>query len=144
MLKTIQLKLVCRLSKLDGWMKLVREPWIIAPKNKNKIHGAVFPEELPRRCIVMCSLKGDVVLDPFAGTGTVGTVCKSLERNYILIEIDKSCLGCVHLCDGHVVLVHEVWELLIHKIWNFQIRLLHRCMFRSHNVMVWNIMVWAL
>ena len=37
----------------------------------------------------MNSYKGDVVLDPFMGSGTVGLVCKQLERDFIGIELNK-------------------------------------------------------
>ena len=73
-------------NKHDEWMQLTREPWVMAPKNVSGKHEAAFPDELPRRCIVMCSLPGDVVMDPFAGTGTVGLVCKAERRQCVLIE----------------------------------------------------------
>lgn len=73
-------------NRHDEWMRMVREPWIMKPKNMNKTHDAVFPEELPRRCIVMCSLPGDLVVDPFAGTGTVARVCERLGRRCVLID----------------------------------------------------------
>ena len=73
-------------NRHSEWMQLVREPWVMAPKNVSGKHEAAFPDELPRRCIVMCSLPGDVVMDPFAGTGTVGLVCKAEGRQCVLIE----------------------------------------------------------
>jgi len=39
--------------------------------------------------VVLGSRKGDVVLDPFAGSGTTGIACVFSERNYILIEREK-------------------------------------------------------
>lgn len=56
-------------------------------QNKTK-HPAVFPLELPLRHIKTWSNEGDVVLDPFMGSGTTGIVCKQLNRNFIGIEID--------------------------------------------------------
>jgi site-specific DNA-methyltransferase (adenine-specific) len=50
---------------------------------------AVFPEELPRRCIQMFTYPGDVVLDPFSGSGTTCKVAKDLGRQYIGFEIDE-------------------------------------------------------
>ncbi len=49
-----------------------------------------FPEKLPEMCISLLSFKGDVVLDPFSGSGTTAKVAKSLERNYIGFEISKN------------------------------------------------------
>ena len=65
--------------------------WTFAPeKNLKKLgHPVVFPVELPHRLIKMNSYKGDVVLDPFMGSGTVGLVCKQLERDFIGIELNK-------------------------------------------------------
>lgn len=49
-------------------------------------HPAIFPEKLARDHIISWSNEGDTILDPFAGSGTVGKVAKQLNRNYILIE----------------------------------------------------------
>lgn len=50
-------------------------------------HIAVFPEELTERIVRACSEPGDLVLDPFAGSGTVPKVAQGLGRNWIGIEI---------------------------------------------------------
>lgn len=50
-------------------------------------HDAVFPKELPRRCIKMFSWIGALVLDPFSGVGTTASVALELGRNYIGFEI---------------------------------------------------------
>lgn len=49
-------------------------------------HPAVFPEQLAKDHITTWSNEGDVILDPFAGSGTTGKAAKVLGRNYILIE----------------------------------------------------------
>lgn len=49
-------------------------------------HSAVFPEKLVEFFIKSFSNKNNVILDPFAGSGTVGVACNSLNRNYILID----------------------------------------------------------
>lgn len=69
----------------------VKEPfektnvWQIAPKS-NKIHSAVFPEELCKRVIQYYSFKGDLVFDPFAGSGTMGRTAAAMGRNFFLTE----------------------------------------------------------
>lgn len=52
-------------------------------------HPAIFPEQLALDHISSWSNEGDVVLDPFMGSGTTGVVCKSLNRDFIGIELDK-------------------------------------------------------
>jgi len=51
-------------------------------------HPATMPEELARGHILTWSNKGDLVLDPFMGSGTTAQVCIEEERNYIGFEID--------------------------------------------------------
>ncbi|MDM8544684.1 DNA methyltransferase [Desulfococcaceae bacterium HSG9] len=63
--------------------------WKIDP-TFDKIHSAVFPAELCRRVIQYYSFKGDLVFDPFAGSGTVGTTAKSLCRFFLLTEQEKT------------------------------------------------------
>lgn len=50
-------------------------------------HPATFPSELPRRLIDQLTYEGDIVLDPFSGSGTTCTVAKQMNRRYIGIEM---------------------------------------------------------
>lgn len=54
----------------------------------NRGHSAAFPVDLPSWFIKLFSQSGDVVLDPFMGSGTTAIACKTLARNYIGIEIN--------------------------------------------------------
>ncbi len=56
---------------------------------KKNSHPTVKPIDLMSYLVVLGSRKGDVVLDPFAGSGTTGIACVFSERNYILIEREK-------------------------------------------------------
>ena len=56
----------------------------------DKLHPTQKPESLLYRVILSSTQKGDVVLDPFFGTGTTGAVAKQLGRDYIGIEADKT------------------------------------------------------
>jgi DNA modification methylase len=56
---------------------------------QNSEHPAPFPEQLSRDHIITWSNEGDVVLDPFMGSGTTGVSCKKLNRKFIGIEIEK-------------------------------------------------------
>lgn len=55
----------------------------------DKTHSAVFPKALCERVIKYYSMKGDLVFDPFGGSGTFGEVAIDNERNYFLTEIDN-------------------------------------------------------
>lgn len=59
--------------------------WRIKPAYDER-HPAIFPLELAEKVISYYSFKGDVVLDPFAGTGTVGRAAVKLGRRFVLIE----------------------------------------------------------
>lgn len=68
--------------------------WNFPPETKQKAYGhpAMFPEELPRRCIKMFSFTNSTILDMFNGAGTTAVVCKKLGRNFIGFEIsEKYC-----------------------------------------------------
>lgn len=60
--------------------------WSIDP-TFDRVHSAVFPYELCRRVISFYSFEGDLVLDPFAGSGTVGKAAQKLGRYFFLTEI---------------------------------------------------------
>lgn len=62
--------------------------WRIPSVRRNDVHEAMFPPELPRRCIRLLTEPGDTVLDCFAGTGTTAVVAQELDRRFIAIELD--------------------------------------------------------
>lgn len=61
--------------------------WEISTVRANKDHPAMFPVELPWRCIKMHSDRGGVVLEPFAGCGTTLIACEQTERRCFAMEI---------------------------------------------------------
>jgi DNA modification methylase len=67
-----------------------RSVWTIATQPYAEAHFATFPEEIPKLCILAGSKVGDTILDPFAGTGTVGQVALELGRRAILIELNPA------------------------------------------------------
>lgn len=61
----------------------------MATECSNKNHNAVFPIDLPLWFIKLFTQEGDVVLDPFIGSGTTSVAAKRLYRNYVGIDINK-------------------------------------------------------
>lgn len=47
------------------------------------------PQELLRRLILLTSNENDIILDPFAGSGSLGLAAKQIDRDFILIEKDE-------------------------------------------------------
>lgn len=63
--------------------------WKIDP-SFDKFHSAIFPVELCKRVIQYYSYKGDLIFDPFAGSGTVGRTAKALNRLFFLTEQEQT------------------------------------------------------
>jgi site-specific DNA-methyltransferase (adenine-specific) len=76
--------------KRDEFLEWTNGVWSFNGESKKRVgHPAPFPLELPRRCIKLFSYVGDVVLDPFAGSGTTLLACRQLKRKGIGVEIDR-------------------------------------------------------
>ena len=80
------------LIPLDG-MRNKRSVWSITTQPYKEAHFATFPEKLIEPCILAGSKINDLVFDPFAGSGTVGVVCKKLNREFIGIELNPKYCG---------------------------------------------------
>ena len=66
-----------------------RSVWNIQNKPYRDAHFAVYPPELIEPCIKAGSEEGDIVLDPFMGSGTTAMVAKTLGRDYIGCELHE-------------------------------------------------------
>lgn len=83
-------------SKLSQkeWVEFTKQIWNIPIPGKGDLafgeHSALMPEEIVRRCVRLFTYVDDVVLDPFAGSGTTLKVAKELKRNFVGYEISKS------------------------------------------------------
>ena len=96
-----------RLSMIDkkDYNKWFQQFWTITGAS-TKEHPAPFPFELAYRLVRMFSFHGDIVLDPFCGTGTTMLAAAKAERNSIGVEIDP------HYCQMSMKrLVHEAGSL---------------------------------
>ena len=72
----------------DEFIEWTRSVWTFPAVNAKKIgHPAPFPIELPHRLIKLYSYEGDVILDPFAGSGTTAIAAIQNNRNYICYDI---------------------------------------------------------
>ena len=71
----------------DG-MANKRSVWSVPVKPYSGAHFAVFPEELIEPCIMAGSRVGDIVLDPFMGSGTTAQVAQHLNRQYLGCELN--------------------------------------------------------
>jgi DNA modification methylase len=73
----------------DDWQRYGRGPWTFSGESRAwENHPAPFPEELPRRLIRYLCRRGDVVLDPFSGSGT--TVAVAVDEGRMAIGFDIS------------------------------------------------------
>ena len=85
----------------EQWKLWSKGVWSIDPVRRNPLVDntklAIFPDELPRRLIEMYTARGDIVLDPFCGTGTTVKVARRLGRIGIGIEKNPTMLEVLKL-----------------------------------------------
>jgi site-specific DNA-methyltransferase (adenine-specific) len=68
----------------DEFMEATTDVWEMAPESATRVgHPAPFPVELPQRLIDLYTYKGDVVLDPFVGSGTTAVAAVRTGRHYV-------------------------------------------------------------
>lgn len=86
-------KEVVKASKIEGDYERTNI-WRIKPAHDPR-HPAIFPLELAEKVITYYSFKGDVVLDPFAGIGTVGKAATKLGRRFVLLEQNPKYISII-------------------------------------------------
>lgn len=77
------------MSGATGTHRNKRDVWSIATKPFKGAHFAVMPEALAEPCVLAGSREGDLVLDPFAGSGTVGVVALRHGRRFVGVELNE-------------------------------------------------------
>lgn len=76
-------------SRHPGDPRNARDVWPINSEGYDGAHFAVMPPELARRCVVAGSRKGDVVVDPFGGSGTTALIAVGNGRRAIMCELNQ-------------------------------------------------------
>lgn len=78
----------------ENFMAWTLDTWHIRPESAKRVgHPAPFPVELPRRLIELYTYKGDVVLDPFVGSGSTAIAAVETGRRYVGYDTDVSYLA---------------------------------------------------
>ena len=83
-------------SQPTGEFRNKRDVWSINTAQSGEAHFAVFPEKIPELCIKAGTKEGDVVLDPFMGSGTTANVAKRLGREWIGIELNEDYANLIN------------------------------------------------
>jgi len=75
----------------DEFMDATLDVWELSPESANRVnHPAPFPVELPQRLIDLYTYRGDVVLDPFMGSGTTAVAAVRTGRHYLGYDTDEA------------------------------------------------------
>jgi len=91
----------------EEFLEFTKSVWRFQPESARRVgHPAPFPEELPYRCIQLYTFKGDVVLDPFVGSGTTCIAALKTGRHFIGIDIDE----------GYVKIARERIDRCLHEL----------------------------
>jgi len=89
----------------------LRSVWNIATEPFSEAHFAVFPKKLVEPCVKAGSRPGDMVLDPFAGSGTTGVVALRLGRDLIGIELNAEYVEMARRrIENDAPLFNMAWE----------------------------------
>lgn len=75
----------------DDFMEATIDLWDIPPESASRVgHPAPFPVELPQRLIELYTYRGDLVVDPFAGSGSTAIAALRSDRHFVCYDTDES------------------------------------------------------
>lgn len=99
------------------WMKKQIAIWEFNYKKRDvrdkTIHPAVFPIELPAKCIELFTHQGELVLDPFVGIGTTLIAARDLGRNAVGFDLNKKYVDYIEKRMSQGILYNETQQLAI-------------------------------
>ncbi len=95
----------------EEFLEFTRSVWRFPPESATKVgHPAPFPEELPYRCIQLYTFKGDVVLDPFVGSGTTCIAALRSGRHFVGIDVEEEYVKIAEKRIREVLVVRKLTE----------------------------------
>jgi modification methylase len=75
---------------IEEFMAATTDVWEIPPESANRVqHPAPFPVEIPQRLIELYTYEGDLVLDPFVGSGSTAVAAVRTDRHYVGYDLDE-------------------------------------------------------
>jgi len=78
----------------NGWeSEKLSDVWVLNTSSGRNGHGAQFPLALPGRCIALTTTPGDVVLDPFVGSGTAGIAALHHGCRFLGFDVSQTYLA---------------------------------------------------
>jgi DNA modification methylase len=85
----------CSFIDKDDYARWFSPVWSDVTGQLRRDHPAPYPIEIPRRLIRMFSFAGDIVVDPFGGTGTTALAALETGRNSISVEIEPKYVDLI-------------------------------------------------
>ena len=86
---------------MDEFVDATIDVWDIPTESATRVgHPAPFPVELPRRLIELYTYRGDLVLDPFIGSGSTAVAAVRTERHYVGFDTDESYVALARAPGG--------------------------------------------
>ena len=92
----------------DEFLELTKSVWIFPAVSARKVgHPAPFPMELPYRLIQLYTFEGEIILDPFMGSGQAAIASIQANRHYVGYEIDQSYIDLANKRINQFILEHK-------------------------------------